>query len=378
MLQQRYYIGLLSGTSMDAIDAALVELDPFQILATYTAPLPPALRQQLSTLIESSKISLKDLGSLDTYLSRLFAEAVLMVLAEAKISAAEVRAIGSHGQTIYHWAQEPYPFTLQLADPNIIAEMTGITTVADFRRRDLAAGGQGAPLTPAFHAAFLRNPSHNQAVLNIGGIANISFLPADSKKQIQGFDTGPGNTLMDNWALRYLNEPMDQGGHWAASGKVNETLLQYLLSDPYFSLPPPKSTGREYFNMTWLDQALNKIDIIIPPVDIQATLSALTVASVKLAMEHFNFQAEKLLICGGGASNETLMRHLQEQLTPCEVTTTEAYGIPTRWVEACTFAWLAKQTLEGCPGNIPAVTGAKHPVILGAIYPANTFANSCV
>jgi anhydro-N-acetylmuramic acid kinase len=372
----RCYIGLLSGTSMDAIDAALVELEPLRLLATHTVPLPLVLRQQLFTLVERRITSLENLGTLDTRLGRLFAEAAIELLAKTKISATEIQAIGSHGQTVYHWIRDPDPFTLQLGNPNIIAEMTGITTVADFRRRDLAAGGQGAPLAPAFHAAFLSDSHHNRAVLNIGGIANISFLPADSEKRIWGFDTGPGNALMDGWILRSLNKPMDRGGRWAASGQINNTLLQCLLSDSYFSLPPPKSTGREYFNMTWLGHALDEMGIGISPADVQATLCALTAASVKLAVRNFGLQTEELLVCGGGANNDTLMRGLQEQLAPCRVTTTAAYGIPTQWVEACTFAWLAKQTLEGHPGNLPEVTGARHPVILGAIYPANALVNS--
>jgi anhydro-N-acetylmuramic acid kinase len=372
----RRYIGLLSGTSMDAIDAAVVELEPLQLLATHTVPLPPPLRQQLFTLVEGGITSLENLGALDTRLGRLFAETAIELLTKAKIPASEIQAIGSHGQTVYHWIRDPDPFTLQLGDPNIIAEMTGITTVADFRRRDLAAGGQGAPLAPAFHATFLSDPHHNRAVLNIGGIANISFLPTASEKRIWGFDTGPGNALMDGWIRRYLNKPMDQDGLWAASGQINNTLLQSLLSDPYFSLSPPKSTGREYFNMTWLSHTLDEMETTIPPADVQATLCALTTASVKLAVQSFGPRTEELLVCGGGANNKTLMRSLQRQLAPCQVTTTAAYGIPTQWVEACTFAWLAKQTLEGHPGNLPEVTGARHPVILGAIYPANTPANS--
>ncbi|QBQ56132.1 anhydro-N-acetylmuramic acid kinase [Nitrosococcus wardiae] len=370
------YMGLLSGTSMDAIDAALVELEPFRLLATHTLPMPAALRQHLFTLIERRTISLEDLGALDIRLGRLFAETALGLLAKAQISVAKVQAIGSHGQTIYHWAHAPNPFTLQLGDPNTIAEMTGITTVADFRRRDLAAGGQGAPLAPAFHAAFLSTSHHHRAVLNIGGMANISFLPIDSEKRVWGFDTGPGNALIDGWILRHLNKPLDQDGCWAASGQVNKALLQYLLADPFFSLSPPKSTGREYFNMAWLDHRLDKMGAELPPADVQATLCALTATSIKLAIQNFNSRTEELLVCGGGANNKTLMEELQKLLAPCHVTTTATYGIPSQWVEACTFAWLAKQTLEGHPGNLPEVTGARHPVILGAIYPGNAAANS--
>lgn len=370
------YIGLLSGTSMDAIDTALVELEPLQLLATHTVPMPAALRQQLFTLIERRTTSLEDLGALDIRLGRLFAETVIELLAKAQTSAAEVQAIGSHGQTIYHWAHAPDPFTLQLGDPNTIAEITGITTVADFRRRDLAAGGQGAPLAPAFHAAFLSTPHHHRAVLNIGGMANISFLPTDSEKGVWGFDTGPGNALMDGWILRHLNKPLDRDGCWAASGQINEALLQHLLADPFFFLSPPKSTGREYFNMTWLDHILGKMGTELPPADVQATLCALTTTSIKLAVQNFSPQTEELLVCGGGANNKTLMEELQKLLTPCRVATTATYGIPPQWVEACAFAWLAKQTLEGHPGNLPEVTGARHPVILGAIYPGNAAANS--
>lgn len=372
----RRYIGLLSGTSMDAIDAALVELEPLQLLATYTLPLPTTLRQQLLTLVERRTTSLEALGSLDSRLGHLFAKAVIELLIKTKTSATEVRAIGSHGQTLYHWIRPPSPFTWQIGDPNIIAEMTGITTVADFRRRDVAAGGQGAPLAPIFHAAVLGDSHRHRAVLNIGGIANISFLPAAPENQIRGFDTGPGNTLMDNWAARHLGKPMDHEGRWAASGKINKPLLQHLLSDPYFSLPPPKSTGKEYFNMAWLEPVLEETGADLAPADIQATLCAFTATSAGLAVQNHGPKTEELLVCGGGAHNKTLMQALRESLAPCQVTTTARYGIPPQWVEACAFAWLAKRTLDGLPGNLPEVTGAKYPVILGAIYPSSATVSS--
>lgn len=370
------YIGLLSGTSMDAIDAALVELEPLQLLATYTFPLPSPLRQELFTLVERRTTSLEELGSLDSRLGHLFAKATIELLNKAKVPATEIQAIGSHGQTLYHWIQPPHPFTLQIGDPNIIAEMTGITTVADFRRRDIAAGGQGAPLASAFHAATLSHPHYHRAVLNIGGMANISFLPTAPEKRVRGFDTGPGNALMDDWTSRHLHKPMDEGGHWAASGQINQPLLQRLLSDPYFSLPPPKSTGREDFNIAWLDRMLSELEATLTPADIQATLCVFTATSIKLAVQHYGSQTEELLVCGGGANNKTLMQMLQKLLAPCLVTTTATYGIPPQWVEACTFAWLAKQTLQGRPGNLPEVTGAKHPVVLGAIYPPNATVSS--
>jgi anhydro-N-acetylmuramic acid kinase len=368
------YVGILSGTSMDAIDAALIELEPFRLLATHTTPLPSKLRQQLFALIACGSASLEDLGVLDTGLGRLFAKTANELLTKAPTT--QVRAIGSHGQTIYHHASGQNSFTLQLGDPNIIAETTGITTVADFRRRDVAAGGQGAPLAPAFHAATLSHNHRNRAVLNIGGMANISFLPTDPEKRVSGFDTGPGNALLDAWVNHHLNTPMDRNGRWAASGQTDPKLLQHLLGDPYFSRPPPKSTGREYFNISWLKRKLNTLGTPPTPVDVEATLCALTATSVALAVRNHAPQTEELLVCGGGVNNKTLMAALQEQLTPCPVRTTTDYGIPAQWVEACTFAWLAQRTLAGLPGNLPAVTGAMHPVILGAVYPASTRANS--
>ena len=368
------YIGILSGTSMDAIDGALVELEPFRLLATHTIPLPSQLRRQLFALVRRGTISLEELGALDTQLGRLFAEAASKLLTKAP--ATQIRAIGSHGQTIYHHVYGQDPFTLQLGNPNIIAEMTGITTVADFRRRDIAAGGQGAPLAPAFHAATLSHNHRNRAVLNIGGIANISFLPADPEKGVSGFDTGPGNALLDDWASHHLNTPIDRNGCWAASGQTSPKLLQHLLDDPYFSRHPPKSTGREYFNITWLERKLSFLETPLVPADVEATLCALTAASVALAIQNHEPQTEELLVCGGGVNNKTLMAALRGQLISCPVRTTTDYGIPAQWVEACTFAWLAQQTLTGLPGNLPTVTGAEYPVILGAIYPANTRANS--
>ncbi|CAH9018816.1 anhydro-N-acetylmuramic acid kinase [Candidatus Nitrosacidococcus sp. I8] len=373
------YIGLMSGTSMDSIDGVLIELESFKIQATHTTLFSQSLRSQLFELVTNHEISLKDLGTLDIKLGYLFAETATEILRKTNISPTKVHGIGSHGQTIYHYPnQTSYPFSLQLADPNIIAEITEITTVADFRRRDMAAGGQGAPLTPAFHAALLQKKPLNQdiAVLNIGGIANISLLPANQDLPIWGFDTGPGNILMDQWIAKNQDQVMDQDGIWAASGQVNDELLYMLLDDPYFSLKPPKSTGREYFNLSWLQNILNQINREISPEDIQATLCALTAKSVQLAVISSYFQPNELVVCGGGAYNKTLINNLQRALPHCKITTTIDYGIPPKWVESCAFAWLAKQTLEGLPGNIPTVTGAKRSVILGAIYPAKKLPSS--
>ncbi|CAB1276322.1 anhydro-N-acetylmuramic acid kinase [Candidatus Nitrosacidococcus tergens] len=373
------YIGLMSGTSMDSIDGVLIKSESFEIQATHTTLFPQSLKNQLSELVKNHKISLKDLGTLDIKLGYLFAETATEILKKANTSPTKIQGIGSHGQTIYHYPnQTSYPFTLQLADPNIIAEITGVTTVADFRRRDMAAGGQGAPLTSAFHATLLQKKIFNQdiAVLNIGGIANISLLPANQDLPIWGFDTGPGNTLMDQWIAEHQDQVMDQNGIWAASGRMNDELLHMLLDDPYFSLKPPKSTGREYFNLFWLQDILNKVNKKISPEDVQATLCTLTAKSIQLAVTSSHFQPNELVVCGGGAYNKTLMENLQRVLPHCKITTTTDYGIPPKWVESCAFAWLAKQTLEGLPGNIPTVTGAKRSVILGAIYPAKKLPSS--
>lgn len=362
------YIGLMSGTSMDAADAALVDFSGVQpkLLATHSIPLPAGLRGALFALCVSGPNEIERLGELDARLGEIFADGALALIKKAGVKPEQIQAIGSHGQTVRHQPGGPYPFSLQIGNPALIAERTGITTVADFRRADMAAGGQGAPLAPAFHNAAFRSAQQHRAVANIGGIANITLLPADLTQDVRGFDTGPGNVLLDAWAERHLGKRMDEDGRFAASGKVHEKLLHALLNDDYFSLAPPKSTGREHFNSAWLDAALKNYSGVTPQ-DIQATLCELSAVSIAVAILQYAPDTKEVLICGGGARNVHLMQRLRAHLKPCSVESTGQHGINPDWVEAMAFAWLAKQTLEGKPGNLPSVTGAKRAVVLGTI-----------
>ena len=258
---------------------------------------------------------------------------------------------------------------MQIGDANQIAELTGITTVADLRRRDMAAGGQGAPLVSAFHAAMYLSTKKTRVILNIGGIANITTLPVDSNFIITGFDTGPGNGLMDAWVQKHKQQNFDDDGQWASSGSVNQKLLAQLLSNDYFTKTPPKSTGRELFNLNWLEQQLSQISENISDVDVQATLAEFTVVSISNAINQHSSETDEVIVCGGGTRNSFLMKNLSENLKPTEVKTTDDLGLPAEWVEATAFAWLAKETLAHRPGNVPGVTGAKHSVVLGGIYP---------
>lgn len=372
-----HYIGLMSGTSMDAVDAALVELrgDHIALVARRSLPLPEALRAALIEASHDHHTPIAHIAELDVRLGRLFAEAALDLLRTNAVAAAKVRAIGSHGQTVYHRPQGDTPTSLQIADPNLIAELTGITTVADFRRRDIAAGGQGAPLVPAFHDAVFRSDAEDRAVVNLGGIANITLLPRDRAAPVRGFDTGPGNALMDYWVHRHRRAAYDDGGAWAASGCVQPSLLAALLREPYFTQPPPKSTGRELFNPGWLNALLTQAGAGLAPADVQATLCELTAVSVAHAIQQHAPGCARVLVCGGGAYNATLMARLAALLAR-PVESTALHGIDPKWVEAMAFAWLARQTLLGRPGNLPAVTGARAPVVLGAIYPGGPAAGA--
>lgn len=365
------YIGLMSGTSVDAIDAILVDFSqPFpQALGFTSLPLASQLREEILALCLPGDNEIDRMGSLDVQLGEMFAHAANTVIAAAGLTAEAIAAIGNHGQTIRHRPSLRHPFTLQIADPAVIAQLTGVTTVADFRSRDLAAGGQGAPLVPAFHAAIFHDHRIDRCILNLGGIANITILPADASRTIHGFDTGPGNVLMNAWIAQHRNREFDENGAWAASGTCDERLLSALLSDPYFTLPPPKSTGREHFNLPWLMSKLGGHDY--RPQDVQATLCELTVRSISRAIGEYAPATQELLVCGGGAYNAHLMEVLSRRLAPIPVKSTEALGVPPKQVEAMAFAWLAKQTLAMKPGNLPAVTGARVLVILGGIYPAN-------
>ncbi|HUA79723.1 MAG TPA: anhydro-N-acetylmuramic acid kinase [Dyella sp.] len=363
------YIGLISGTSADGIDAALVrfEQDKPQLVHAVTHAWPEALRTQILRVAQDEeKLDLDAYGRLDTAIGQTFADAVDALLAQSGATAAAVRAVGSHGQTIRHRPFGEYPFTLQIGNASVIAERSGIHVVADFRSADVAAGGQGAPLLPAVHAMLLRAGGHTRVVLNLGGIANITVLSANG--QVFGFDTGPANGLMDAWCFRHRGEAFDRDGAFAASGRVDDTLLAALLSDAYFALPPPKSTGREHFHLGWLDARLRCASL--SPADVQATLLELTARSIADAIDTHASDAVDVLLCGGGVHNALLVRRLQELLHTRTLRSTADYGVDPDYLEATAFAWLARQRLLGLPGNLPAVTGARGFRVLGAIYPA--------
>lgn len=347
---------------------ALVDFDPQpRISAAATYPYSDALRERILDLARNApSVALDELGTLDVAIARHFANSANALLAQAGVNPATITALGSHGQTVRHKPLGEFPFTMQLGDASVIAELTGITTIADFRRADVAAGGQGAPLAPAFHNAALAN-GNRRALLNLGGIANVTVFNGDD--DVLGFDTGPANCLMDAWAVRHIGQARDEGGAWAATGKVDQTLLSRLLDEPYFLLPAPKSTGREQFNLDWLDQRL--IDGV-SVVDVQATLLALSVRTIAVAIRDNGPAVDEVLGCGGGVHNGALMKALADELAPITVGSTADIGIDPDFVEAATFAWLARERLHGRPGNLPTVTGARGPRLLGAIFAAPT------
>ncbi|MFA5627001.1 MAG: anhydro-N-acetylmuramic acid kinase [Thiohalomonadaceae bacterium] len=367
-MSSELYIGLMSGTSLDGIDALLVDFQdsPPHIITSHHYPYPPALRKELLYFSHASKVELHDLLQMDVRLGKLYAQAVQELLVLSGLAANKITAIGSHGQTLRHHPSGPYPYSLQLGDANLVVEHTDITTVADFRRRDIAAGGQGAPLVPAFHAALFQSPEHNRVIINLGGMANITILPTDTDKGVIGYDTGPGNVLLDGWIALQHDANYDANGAWAASGHVLPDLLNKLLADPYFSQPPPKSTGREYFHLRWLQSYLNGSEA---PQDVQATLVELTACSAARAIMQSAADTAEVFACGGGVKNTTLMRQLAELLAPIPVHSTAILGVEPQAVEAMAFAWLARQTMRSQAGNLPTVTGARHAVILGSIFP---------
>jgi anhydro-N-acetylmuramic acid kinase len=365
------YIGLMSGTSIDAIDAVLVSFtDGIRLEGTHSLKMPPNLRERLCSLTKSGPDEIEQLGQADVELGKLFAKAAQSLLESSQHHATDVHAIGSHGQTIRHRPRNSPPFTLQIGDPNIIAEQTGITVVSDFRRRDMAAKGEGAPLVPAFHASVFGHTQLDRVVLNLGGIANITVLPAGKPETTHGYDTGPANTLMDSWSQLKRGKSYDNQGEWAASGDVCNSLLDKLLRHPYFARPAPKSTGREDFNIDWLHSAIAALPSKVSDSDVQATLLELTARSVADAIGNSKIKNGELLVCGGGAYNLTLWRRLEELLPGWKLLSTADFGLAPTWVEATAFAWLARQTIMGLPGNLPAVTGALGPRILGGIYSA--------
>lgn len=366
------YVGLLSGTSVDAIDAALLAWrdGKAQLVHTRAHPLPAHLSSAIHALCQPGPDEIEQLGRLDRALGALFAAAVTALLQEAKVDPADVVAIGSHGQTVRHRPPSAGhgdgAFTLQIGDPNTIAERTGITTVADFRRRDLAAGGEGAPLAPAFHAAALGESGRSRAIVNIGGISNVSLLLGTSL--LAGFDSGPGNTLMDQWIARHEGRDYDRHGQWAARGKPQPALLAQLGRHPYLALRGPRSTGREDFNLAWLDSELARLPALAP-VDVQATLAEFTAQTIAGAIAAEDHSIREIYLCGGGAHNRHLVERLTAHMPAASIDSTAALGIDPDWVEAGLFAWLAARTLAGLPGNAQQVTGAAGPRVLGAVYP---------
>lgn len=361
------FIGLMSGTSLDGVDVALVEFDHElhpHILNTHFAAYPAALRAEILTLQHPTANELEVTALMGNTLAQLYAEAVSQLLNSMGLAASAITAIGCHGQTIRH--RPELGFTMQIGNPALLAELTGITVVADFRSRDIAAGGQGAPLVPAFHKALFANDKANRAVINIGGIANITYLARSG--ETFGFDSGPGNMLLDAWIKQHLNLDYDADGAWADTGEVIEALLSAMLTDPYFSLTPPKSTGRDLFNNKWLNAHL--ADKNYQPNDVARTLVALTAHSIHRALQQHCGAVDEVYLCGGGAKNSLLKRALQELLGDVALEITDKLGVGVDWAEAIAFAWLARQCLNQKTANLPEVTGAKGPRILGAIYQA--------
>ena len=350
---------------MDGIDAVLVDLsnDPPKLIASQVTPWPDQIIKAIIAAYQLPDSDLNTIDHLDVSTGEMFAKATNDLLQMAGIMASDVVAIGSHGQTIRHKPDGPNPFSLQIGNAKTISELTGISVVSDFRTADIEAGGEGAPLAPAFHNAVFRHPEENRTVLNIGGIANFSVLPTDATQDIIGFDSGPGNTIMDAWTLKHKNTAYDKDGNWAASGEIDTALLSRLLQDEYFSRPAPKSTGFEHFNCEWL---VSHFKETLSPDDIQATLCELTAKSIADAITLYSANS-RLLICGGGYHNQHLIKRLKTHLPDNTIESTEAYGVHPDWVEAMAFAWLAHQTINGKPGNLPSVTGASTEVVLGRI-----------
>lgn len=370
MSAHEYFIGLLSGTSIDGVDCALVDFaqTPPALVATHSTPIPAPLRESILRLCGDEKISLIELGETDIALGRVFATAVNELLAKCAISNKDVLAIGSHGQTIKHHPFGENRFTQQIGDPNTISLLTGICTIADFRRKDMAAGGQGAPLAPLFHQSFFADLAGRRAILNLGGIANISLL-RHGDLPLVGFDTGPSNVLMDSWIDAKQDLPFDQEGQWARSGTVNEDLLNSLLAEPYLQQPAPKSTGRELFNAPWLAEKLIGFEALAD-ADVQATLLEFTARSIAESVNWQDEQIVALYACGGGAKNVYLMERLQQLIAPIPVASSAEAKLDPQWVESMTFAWFARSAWYGDPVDTRSVTGAQQVCIHGGIYEA--------
>jgi anhydro-N-acetylmuramic acid kinase len=371
------FVGLMSGTSLDGVDGVLADFSKggIAVRAYATAPFPEALRAELLALNTPGDNELHRAALAGNGLARIYADVVARLLADIATPAGAVAAVGAHGQTVRHRPTEfdGVGYTLQINNPSLLAELTGIDVVADFRSRDLAAGGQGAPLVPAFHRALFGRADEAVAVLNIGGISNLSLLPASraaAGSSVLGFDCGPGNALMDHWCQRHTGEAFDRAGRWAASGRVLPDLLARLRSEPYFAKPPPKSTGRDLFNPAWLAAALGDAAAEAAPVDVQATLAEFTASACAADLLRHANGTSLLIVCGGGALNDHLLARLRAMLPAVAVDTSAAHGLPPLQVEAAAFAWLARCTLRREAGNLTSVTGARGARVLGAVYPA--------
>lgn len=364
-----YFIGLMSGTSMDGIDAALIHIDQhtIELVHHHEHNYPSSLKKQLNELCNSNHSSILQLGELNRKVGTVFSAAALELLKASAQQASDIIAIGSHGQTIYHHPNADLAFSMQLGDPNSIAFETQITTVADFRNKDMVAGGQGAPLVPRFHQHLLQDKHTNRVIINIGGISNITVLNKDRTTPCLGFDTGPGNTLLDAWIHLQQGKPYDIDGAWSRSGSVNQKLLNEMLADRYFSAPIPKSTGREYFNLKWLNSHLSNHPNILPK-DVQRTLIALTAHTIYMGIESCDLDGGKAYVCGGGCHNSMLMEEIERMFNGFSIDTTKALGVDPDWMEAMAFAWFASRTLSHQPSNLPSATGACKEVVLGGIY----------
>ena len=369
------YIGVMTGTSMDGVDIVAASFDPLQLHATLTLTFDPDLRDELMALTLPDDNEIDRMGKADVALAKMIGEGINMLIEQHQLDRGQIRAIGSHGQTIRH--RPEHGFTLQIGDPNIITEITKIPVVSDFRRRDMAAGGQGAPLVPAFHQALFQHESIHRVILNLGGIANVSLLPAGAPEQVSGFDTGPANILMDAWCHRYTGQPYDENGNWAAYGQPIRNLLERLQAHEFFAKEPPKSTGREDFNLDWLDDQLMDWrndelaydELEDTPENVQATLLKLTTRAIKKAIYRSSMDTGEVYVCGGGAYNSQLLEQLRWRLRKHQwtVQSTADLGLSPTWVEATAFAWLAMRFVEYLSGNLPAVTGADGYRILGSI-----------
>ena len=364
------YLGLMSGTSIDGVDAALVDFSGShpRLLDCRTFSFPSSLIDELHQLCAPGENEIELMGRADRAVAEVFAEASLQLLKDNYLRPEQIKAIGSHGQTIRHIPFGEHGFSLQIGDPNTLATLTGIDVIADFRRKDIALGGQGAPLVPAFHKAVFASPKKSRMVINIGGIANITYLPKNDTDNIIGYDTGPGNTLLDAWCKLHTGQDYDEKGQWAAQRSADPELLQLLCNHPYFSAPAPKSTGREQFNLPWLQQKLSSITRTINPQVVQATLVMLTTYTIARQVIQFK-DVEQVYICGGGARNEFLVEELESELHECELFTTDELGVEADAVEAMAFAWLAYAHVNKIQGSIASVTGAKKGAILGTYCP---------